>query len=150
MPIAEICNREVVIAKRKDSILDVAKRMRRYHVGNVIVVDDGEGKPTPVGILTDRDIVVELIAKSVPFDSVLTEDVMSTDLLAVQEDRGVWDSIQCMRAKGVRRTVVVDKEGALVGIVSIDDLLEMLSQELLDLVKVITREQAMEKEKRDL
>ena len=74
---------------------------------------------------------------------------MSSDLAVVQEDRGVWDSIQCMRAKGVRRIVVVNSKGALVGIVSIDDLLELLSQELLDLVKVVTTEQDREKKTRD-
>jgi len=148
MPIGEICNREVVIVKGQDGIIEVATLMRRYHVGDVIVVDDRDGKSVPVGILTDRDIVIELIAKNVPLDSVRVEDVMSSDLGVVQEDRGVWDSIQCMRTKGVRRIVVVNNQGALVGIVSIDDLLELLSQELLDLVKVVTREQDREKETR--
>jgi CBS domain-containing protein len=62
MPIGEICNREVVIVRKEDSILEAAKLMREYHVGNVIVVDDREGGLSP-GILTDRDIVVELIAR---------------------------------------------------------------------------------------
>ena len=149
MPIGEICNREVVIVKTMDGIIEAATLMRRYHVGDVIVVDDRDGRAVPVGILTDRDIVIELIAKNVPLDSVRVEDVMSSDLAVVQEDRGVWDSIQCMRAKGVRRIVVVNSKGALVGIVSIDDLLELLSQELLDLVKVVTTEQDREKKTRD-
>ena len=84
-----------------------------------------------------------------PPDSVRVEDVMSVDPVVVQEDQGVWESIQCMRTKGVRRIIVVNNKGALVGIVSIDDLLELLSQELLDLVKVVTREQDREKELRE-
>lgn len=148
MPIGEVCNREVVVVKGQDGIVDVAALMRRYHVGDVVVAEDRDGKAIPVGILTDRDIVIELIAKKVSLDSVRVEDVMSSELAVVQEDRGVWDSIHCMRAKGVRRIVVVNQQGALVGIVSIDDLLELLSQELLDLARVVAREQDREKESR--
>ncbi len=149
MPIGEICTRQVVIVKRKDSILEAARLMRRFHVGNVVVVDEANGRTVPVGILTDRDIVIEIIAKEVPLNSVFVEDVMSSDLMTLEEKRGIWDSIQCMRARGVRRIVVVNEGGSLVGIVSIDDLLELLSGELLDLVKVVMKEQDREKATRD-
>ncbi|HYA13001.1 MAG TPA: CBS domain-containing protein [Syntrophales bacterium] len=148
MPIGEICNREVVIVNRKSSILEAAKLMREYHVGDVVVTEEKEGQVIPVGILTDRDIVVELIAKDVPVDSVFVEEVMSSDLAAIQENRGIWDTIQCMRVKGVRRVVVMNDKGALVGILSIDDLLELLSGELSDLVRLVIREQDREKEVR--
>lgn len=148
MPIGEICNREVVVINRKESIQEAAKLMRDYHVGDVVVIDEKEGQVIPVGILTDRDIVVELIAKDVPVDSVFVEDVMSSDLAFVQENRGIWDTIQCMRAKGVRRIVVINEKGALVGILSIDDLLELLSGELSDLVRLVMSEQDREKEVR--
>ncbi len=147
MPIGEICNREVVIVRKEDSILEAAKLMREYHVGNVIVVDDREGRVIPLGILTDRDIVVELIAK--PLESVSVRDVMSADLISASENRGVWDTIQCMRARGIRRIVVVDDGGGLVGILSIDDLLELLSGELSDLAKLSMKERNREKEARD-
>jgi CBS domain-containing protein len=149
MPVGELCTRTVVIVKRKDSIFEAAKLMRNYHVGNVVVVDEKDGQSVPVGILTDRDIVVELVAKSVPLDGVFVEDVMSSDLIAVREDCGVWGSIQSMRARGVRRIIVVNDKGGLVGILSIDDLLELLSGELLDLVKIVMREQNREKEARE-
>lgn len=146
MPIGEICNREVVIIKKGNSILDAARLMRDYHVGNVVVVEELEGLIKPLGILTDRDIIVELIAKEVPLDSVSVEDVMSPDLITASENRGIWDTIQCMRGRGIRRIVVVDDKGCLVGILSIDDLLELLSGELSDLVKLSQREQNREKE----
>lgn len=149
MAIGEICSRKVVIVKRKDSIFEAASLMRRYHVGNVVVVEDTKGQAIPVGILTDRDIVIELIAKNVPLDMVFVEDVMSSGLVVVREDRGIWDSIQCMRANGVRRIVVVNDAGGLVGILSVDDLFELLSSELSDLVKVMVREQDREKERRE-
>ena len=148
MPIGEICNREVVVMKKKDSILEAAKLMRDYHVGNVVVVEEKEGQVIPVGILTDRDIVVELIAKNVPLDSVFAEDVMSSDLASVSENRGIWDTIKCMREKGIRRIVVTGDKGNLVGVLSGDDLIDILSGELSDLVKTFMREQSREKETR--
>jgi len=149
MPVGEICTREVVIVRRKDSIFDAANLMRRFHVGDVVVVEDKDGQAVPVGILTDRDIVVEIVAKGVPLDSVFVEDIMSSDLQVVQEDRGIWDSLQCMRARGVRRIVVVNVTGGLVGIVSADDLLELLAGELVDLAKIMAREQEREKVSRE-
>jgi len=146
MPIGEICNREVVIIRKEDSIRDAAKLMRDFHVGDVVVVEEREGQVIPVGVLTDRDIVVELIAKEVPLDSISVEDVMSYDLLSVLENSGIWDAIQCMRGKGVRRIVVVDDKGSLVGVLSLDDLLELLSSELSDLAKLSMKEQNREKE----
>ncbi|NTW17501.1 MAG: CBS domain-containing protein [Syntrophaceae bacterium] len=149
MPVGEICNREVVIINKKEGILDAAKLMRDHHVGNVIVVEEKEGVVIPVGILTDRDIVVELIAKEVPLDSVVLEDVMSADLVSVQENMGIWDTIQCMRSKGIRRIVVTGDKGNLVGIISSDDLIDLLSGELSDVVKTFMREQNREKETKE-
>ncbi len=149
MPIGEICSREVVIIKRKESIFEAAKLMRSFHVGDVIVVEEKDGSIVPVGILTDRDIVVEIVAKNVPLDSVFVEDIMSTDLLFVHENRGVWDSIKCMRVKGVRRIIVVNGKGGLVGIISVDDLVELFSEEMVDLVKALRRGQEREKEVRE-
>jgi len=148
MPIGEICNREVVIMKRTDSVSEAAKLMRDYHVGGVVVVEERGGAVAPVGILTDRDIVVELVAKDVPIDSVFLEDVMSPELATVAENRGVWDTIKFMRAKGVRRIVVVNEKGSLVGILSVDDLFEYLSEELSDLVRLFMQERDREKEVR--
>ncbi len=149
MPVGEICNREVVIIKKKEGILDAAKLMRDHHVGNVIVVEEKEGKVLPVGILTDRDIVVGLIAKEVPLEKILVEDVMSVDLVSVKQNAGIWDTIKCMRAKGIRRIVVTGDQGELVGIISSDDLIDLLSVELMDLVKTFMREQIREKETKE-
>lgn len=144
MPIGEVCNREVVIAQRGDTTLEVAKMMRQYHVGDVLVVDDRGGKRTPVGIVTDRDLVVEIIATGLDPSAITVGDIMVPELAVVKEDTGVFESIQYMRAKGVRRMPVVDGSGGLVGILTLDDLLELLADELSFLAKLVRHEQDKE------
>lgn len=148
MAVGEICNRDVVFVRREDTVLEAAKLMRQHHVGNLVVVDEKSGRRTPVGILTDRDIVLEIMAKEVPLESVTVGDVMSPDPITVTEDRGVWDTIKLMRAKGVRRLPVVNRDGGLEGILTVDDLLGLLTEELADLARLVTHEQAREKQKR--
>ena len=91
MSTGEFCTREVVITEKGSSILTVAQLMRTYHVGDVIVVERRGGQTVPVGVITDRDIVVEVIAQEVDLGSVTAGDVMSYDLLSVREDEGIWE-----------------------------------------------------------
>ncbi|MDA8093049.1 MAG: CBS domain-containing protein [Betaproteobacteria bacterium] len=149
MPIGEVCTREVVIVEKSASIQDAAHLMRQYHVGDLVVVaPDAEERRVPVGILTDRDIIVELIAEGVDPAKVVVGDVMSTDLLLVREHDGIWETLQYMRTKGVRRAPVVDAGGGLVGIISADDMLELLADELNALASIIRREQIKENKTR--
>ena len=149
MPISEICNREVVITYKDSSIVEVAKLMRNYHVGDVVVVDSVGDQSVPVGIITDRDIVVEIIARDVPLGSVTAGDIMSYDLITAREQDGIWDTLQRMRSHGIRRMPVVNEEGGLEGILTVDDLLELFSDELMSLAKVTIREQTREKETKE-
>lgn len=148
MSVGEFCNREVVITGRDSSIVEAARLMRQYHVGDLVVVETEAGQTKPVGILTDRDIVVELIAAGVPLDTVTVGDVMSGDLLTAREEDSIWDTLQRMRTRGVRRLVVVGASGALEGILTVDDLLELFSEELFALANVPRREQEQEKKLR--
>ena len=143
MPIGEYCNREVVIAGRECSIEEAAIRMREHHVGNLVVVE-AEGSNMPVGILTDRDIVVAVVAKGLDPTTLTAGDVVSRELASVREDEGFFDTIRRMRQHGVRRLPVVDAAGALVGIVTFDDVVELLAEELSETVKVVPREQNVE------
>lgn len=144
MPISEICNREVVVVRRNESILEAARLMRRHHVGNVLVVEEKNGVRIPVGIVTDRDLVIEVIATELNPAVITVGDVMVPELASVKENTGVFDAIEYMRAKGVRRLPVVDQEGALIGILALDDLLELLAEELHDLAKLAAYEQKKE------
>lgn len=148
MPIGEFCNREVVFATRSTGIVEAAQLMRQYHVGDLVVVDEVGGKRMPVGIVTDRDIVVEIVAKSLDVESISVGDVMSPQLVSVQEQEGVFETIRLMRAKGIRRIPVVDREGALEGLVSVDDILDLLAEEMAELAKVAPREQTRESQTR--
>lgn len=144
MPISEICNREVVVVQCNDTILEAARLMRQHHVGDVLVVEDRGGVRTPVGIVTDRDLVVEIMAPELDQMVITVGDIMAPDLVTVKENTGVFEAIQYMRAKGVRRLPVVDGSGGLVGILTLDDLLELLAEELLALAKLVRHEQKKE------
>ncbi len=144
MSIGEICKREVVIVQREDAVLQAARLMRQHHVGDVVVVDEIGGKRVPVGIVTDRDLVVEVIAPELNPNTITVGDIMVPDFATVRECAGVFESIQYMRIKGVRRMPVVDDDSNLIGIVTLDDLLALLSEELDALVKIVAHEQQKE------
>ena len=144
MSISEFCNREVVFATREMSLPQAAQLMREYHVGALVVVDEVNGKRVPVGIVTDRDIVIEIIAQSLDLNEFSVGDIMGPQLVSVQEKDGVFETIRLMRTKGTRRIPVVNQEGGLVGIISADDILDLLADEMAELARVAPREQERE------
>ena len=148
MRVGEFCSREVIVIGKEETILEAARLMRENHVGDVVVVEEREGERFPVGILTDRDIVVELVAAGIALDAVSIGDVMSFELLTAREEDGLLDTLRQMQAKGVRRLPVVDARGVLAGILTVDDILELVSEQLSRLIKIITREQESERESR--
>lgn len=148
MPIGEICSRDVVIVKRNDTVLEAAKLMRQNHVGDVVVVEERSGVRVPVGIVTDRDLVVEIIATELDPAVITVGDIMEQELVTVEESTGIFEAIQYMRSKTVRRLPVVDKNGALLGILALDDLLELLSEELLAIAKLIRYQRRKETRQR--
>jgi len=148
MNAGELCNRDVITITRDASIIDAAKLMRDHHVGCLVVVENREGQTEPVGILTDRDIVIEVIAEECGIADVSVGDVMSYTLLKVNEKETVFDTAQRMRARGVRRVPVIRDNGELAGILALDDILEMLSEELTLLARLTSREAEQEQKKR--
>ncbi|MGZ5030594.1 MAG: CBS domain-containing protein [Methylobacter sp.] len=144
MSISEFCNREVVFATREMSLPEAARLMREYHVGALVVVDEVNGKRVPVGIVTDRDIFIEVISQSLDLDDFSVGDIMGPQLVSVQEKDGVFETIRLMRTKGIRRIPVVDQEGGLVGIISAEDILDLLAEEMAELARVAPREQERE------
>ncbi len=88
MPVSEICNREVVVVQRDDTALETAKLMRQHHVGDVLVVEDRNGVRVPVGIVTDRDLVVEIMAPELDDTVITVGDIMAQELVTVKESTG--------------------------------------------------------------
>ena len=150
MSIGEICNREVIVIDKDSSIMEAAKLMREHHVGTLVVIEERTAvdDAIPVGILTDRDIVIEVIAEEVDFNAIAVRDVMSDELVTARETDGIWETMQRLRARGIRRVPVVTEAGKLAGILAVDDLLELLAEELTDLSKLIKREHQYEQEMR--
>jgi CBS domain-containing protein len=144
MSIGDICNREVIFVNREVTVYAACKLMRHYHVGSLVVVDDVDGKRVPVGMVTDRDIVVEIDAMDLDAKVITAGDIMSPDLVTAPESLGVPETIELMRCCGVRRIPVVNDENRLVGIVAIDDLLPVLAEELSCIARVVSREPARE------
>jgi len=136
----EVCTRSVTIAFRRTPLNAAAKLMRENHVGCLVVVDEISGSRVVVGILTDRDIVTAVVAADADARRLLVEDVMSTDLITARESDSLMDVMRSMRRKGVRRVPVVGAENELVGIVTMDDVLTILSEELSLLVDALGSE----------
>jgi len=145
MLVADICSREVAVVTRGKSILDAVKVMRDRHVGSVVVVDDSNGERAPVGILTDRDIVIEVLVEGVDLSSITAGDAMSYELMSVGERDEVMDALRVMRTKGVRRVPVVNAFGGLVGILAFDDIVKVIAAQLADLASVFMLEQGRER-----
>lgn len=144
MPVSEICNREVVVVHPDDTIFETALLMRKHHVGDVLVVEDRGNVRVPIGIITDRDLAVEIMALQLDPEAVAAGDIMTPDPVTVKENTGIFEAIEYMRSKGVRRLPVVDDKGGLIGILTLDDLLEILAEELAALAKLVRYEQKKE------
>lgn len=145
MAVGEFCNREVIVMGRAESARAAAQLMRSHHVGDVIVVEERGGQRIPVGIVTDRDLTIEVLADGVDADVVTVGDVMSGDLVTAEEHQDTWDCLAQMRNRGVRRMPVVDADGALVGIMTVDDYINVFAEQLEDLVRLVTQEQRRER-----
>lgn len=148
MNISDICTADTISCTRDETVQGAALLMRKHHVGDLVVVDRANEDAIPVGIVTDRDIVVSVIALGLDPASLMVGDIMTDDLLTCREDDDVYQTIEHMRLRGIRRVPVVNHKGALAGIVSADDLLEFLADEMGDLSRISGSQQAHEKRAR--
>lgn len=137
MHIGEICTRSVVVCGRETSALAIAQRMREHHVGDVIVVDERDGKMTPVGVVTDRDLVVEVLAMGVNPALLRAGDLIAGEVVVTAIDsENVYDAVWHMRGKGIRRLPVIDARGHLIGVLTADDVTRTLAEELSELTRI--------------
>lgn len=125
--------RRVVTASLDEHVFEVACRMRDEHVGCVVVVREGR----PVGMLTDRDIVLRVVAEGLDARSVLVSSIVTYEAVTIQRTDGFETALRTMRDHGVRRVPIVDAEGRVTGIVAADDLVALLGAELSALGEAI-------------
>lgn len=146
MNVGEMCKQNVVTVREFDELSDAAKLMRERHVGYLIVVEPMpvHARLKPVGVLTDRDIVVGVLARDGDIRALRVGDVMTRLPVVVDEDKSIGFALREMRRIGVRRIPVVGSAGHLVGVLSLDDVIEVLAKELLGVSSSIASELQME------
>lgn len=133
MPIQDLAREDVVSTERESPVPELARLMREENVGSVVVTDDDRA----VGIVTDRDLTTRTIAEGLDPDELTAEDVMSADLCTVDPDAGFYEAAEVMQEHEVRRLPVCADDGELRGIITVDDLTELLAEENDHLASVI-------------
>jgi CBS domain-containing protein len=136
MAIGELCTRNVVTIGREATIAQAAARMRQHRVGDLVVVERTNGGRIPVGIVTDRDVTVEVVALALDPGQATVGSIAGDRLLTVSEDEGMFEALRAMSERGVRRAPVIDRDGRLTGIISIDDMLTLLAAELARIARI--------------
>lgn len=139
MSVGTICSRIVHVAEPGERVIDVALRMRSANVGTVVVLD---AQKRPVGMLTDRDLVVRVIAEGREPEATRIEAVMTREPAVAAVDLPIEQALLRMRQRGVRRLPVVDTRGELIGIVSVDDIVELLAGEIGNVGRVLAQSAA--------
>jgi CBS domain-containing protein len=124
--LGKICIKPVVTASAQMTVEQAARAMRDKNVGALVVVNAGR----PIGMLTDRDIAVEVVARGVDPDTARVGDVMHKKPMTIREDLGVLDAVKAFARTGVRRLPVVTRGGVLVGVIAVDDLIMLLGNEM--------------------
>jgi len=142
--IGNACVRDVVTVRTDSTVAEAASLMRRHHIGAVVIVETGEHGARPVGILTDRDIVVEVVAGGLAPQTLKAMEVVQRSVTTVTKDASCAEIVRLMSINGVRRLPVVDASGALVGIVSLDDILLHLVTPLVAVADLAARERRFE------
>jgi CBS domain-containing protein len=148
MNVGEICSRMVVFAESGTPVQQAARLMRDHHIGALVVTECGAGARRPIGIVTDRDLVVEVVATDVDYHMLTVGDIMSEQPATIRETAGLFEAVAHMRSGGVRRLVVVDANEHLIGVVAMDDLFPILAEELSALALAVRSEQRREAQKR--
>jgi CBS domain-containing protein len=144
MNVGEYCKRAVVSIKSSADVLEAAKLMRQEHVGFLVAYRSDDELRRPIGVITDRDLVLAVTARDVGPQTVTVEEVMTRQPLIAAENDELSDLLHAMRMAGIRRVPVVDRRGALTGIIAIDDVIEVITGLMCDITLSIKSEQRQE------
>lgn len=144
MRISDICTSDVVCCAPDTTALEAARLMRSRHVGDVVVVNDVEKERVPVGVVTDRDLAIEVLGNGREAAIMPLSGLVRTPVVIAADYEDVHAALERMRSHGVRRMPVVDDRGALVGIVTLDDLLGALLADMHALLETTGKAQRRE------
>ncbi len=147
MCVGDVCRRDVVTIAPGAGLGEAAQLMREKHVGMLVVVEPVEGQPDRIvqGVLTDRDIVITVVGRDADPKALKVLDVMTRHPLLAAERSSVAGVLRLMRMAGVRRVPVVGARNELVGVLSIDDVLDSMADQLTAISGAIRGEQAQER-----
>jgi len=144
MLVSEVFTSAVVRASRSTTLQEAAKLMRKQHVGALVVTDEGLERDRPLGIVTDRDIVIKAVAEGLPVQRATVGDIMTQALATVLRTDTLTQALELMRTRGVRRLAVAEANGELAGIVSMDDIVDRLAGEIGAMHGILGNELARE------
>jgi CBS domain-containing protein len=144
MTVSDICIKNVITIEKDKSLTEASMLMRKHHVGDVVVVERKDSQFFPLGIVTDRDLVLEAVATELDPDVITVGDIMLETLVVVNSDADLMQASKLMASKGVRRMPVVSNDGVLEGIVTLDDLLEVVGNIFSNLTKLFNKQQKNE------
>jgi CBS domain-containing protein len=139
MNVADICTREVVFADRAATLQQAASLMREYHVGLLIITEKSAEGMQISGIVTDRDVVVEAVARGMDVTQTEVGRLASDKLAALPGEATIDEAIGMMKERGVRRLLVSGEAGKLHGVVSLDDVLGALGHEMAELAHAVRK-----------
>lgn len=145
MTVGNYCEQNLALLTRDASLQEAAMMMRIHHLGEVIVIDIVNGKNIPVGVVTDRDLVIEIMALDVDVEQISVGNIMSLELITVPEDYSLSETLDIMQQNGVRRLPVVDSGGVLKGLIYMETILKVLCQDLGKMLELINTERNIEK-----
>lgn len=148
MLLKEVCVLDVVCCGRTTTVVEAARIMRKHHIGDLIVVDDPDGVRSPVGILTDRDIVVEVLGNDRDPAKTQVADVMSSKLVIAGASEDTSVAVERMHKHGVRRVPVVNPGGSLIGVFTLDDAIKLHAERGAEFVDIIAKAQTHERRTR--
>lgn len=138
--LSTMCKFPVQVATRQATIVQAARMMREAHTGAMVVVESEKTPLKPVGIVTDRDIVVAIVALDLDPNIFLLDDLLNRPLVVANGEQSIREALGMMNAKGIRRLPVVDRAGKLIGIVTLDDLVAEIARDLTSVAAVVERE----------
>ena len=148
MQLKDLCVFDVACCTRDITVIAAARLMREHHTGDLVVIDNADEEREPVGIITDRDIVIEVLAQWRDPGKTTVGDVMSKQLVIASGSEDASHALQRMVAHGVRRIPVVDDKQCVLGIVTLDDMLRVHAEQANSLAHIVNKEQSREQRSR--